>query len=682
MAIGLQEIARQRFALEQIADLRLDALVAAGDRGDGRGGRDRDQQRIAQAVRGDPCLQRGPRCLIVGHDVPQVELQRRGRSAGVRERGMRTLLFRQFTGGFQCVQIDPLGDARGQAQCAFAVERQAQLEEHVLQTHHPQPDRAPAQIGGARGFDRIEVEVDHPVQLPHRDAHGLAEFVEIEIPRAVVVERHVLGEIDRTQIADRGFFRGGHFDDLGAQVRQMHRAAGADLVAGAVGGVLERHPAVAGFAQHFHHPCVQVARLDGSRGQPLMFGLRIRALESLAPQVDEFRHRVRIEQRPVAVVLDPLHEQIGHPVGEIEIMGAAHLVAGIAAHFEEVLDIGVPGLQIDAGRALALAALVHSGHRRVQRLQPWHDAVAATVGGADQRAARADPRIRLADAAGELRQLRHVGVARVDVGQRIARRIQQEARRQLLVAGAGIEQRRRAGQVVQRRHQPIQLKRSVRRVGQRDRDAHEEMLRGLDHRALLRMAQQIAVVERPQAEILEAAALRDVDRIVELARMGFDHRAHAVVDQADRMPLRDRLRERMHALPRDFLVDIARQQARGEARVLRLVGGERGGGADRQLVEFAGRGAVVDAGDGLQRDAHRIDVVQPVAAALHGAHDLADIDRFAAAVALGDAHGGGRMRRRQRETGLSGARGGGRRCSGRAGGSGGLRRVVEQRGGH
>ena len=66
------------------------------------------------------------------------------------------------------------------------------------------------------------------------------------------------------------------------------------------------------------------------------------------------------------------------------------------------------GLEVDAGRALALAALVDRGDRGVERLQPRHDAVRLAVGAADQRALGAHPVVREADAAGELRQHRHV----------------------------------------------------------------------------------------------------------------------------------------------------------------------------------------------------------------------------------------------------------------------------------
>src|SRR5690606_22428159 len=51
VAVDLQEVAGERLALEEVRDLRLDAFVAAGDRGDGGRGRDGDEEAVAQAVR-------------------------------------------------------------------------------------------------------------------------------------------------------------------------------------------------------------------------------------------------------------------------------------------------------------------------------------------------------------------------------------------------------------------------------------------------------------------------------------------------------------------------------------------------------------------------------------------------------------------------------------------------------
>jgi hypothetical protein len=67
---------------------------------------------------------------------------------------------------------------------------------------------------------------------------------------------------------------------------------------------------------------------------------------------------VGAEEGPVALLPDPLHEQVGDPVGRVHVVGAAALVAGVLAQVEEVLDVEVPGLEVGAHGALALAALV------------------------------------------------------------------------------------------------------------------------------------------------------------------------------------------------------------------------------------------------------------------------------------------------------------------------------------
>ena len=93
VAVDLEEVARQRLALEQVRDLRLDALVAAGDRGDRRRRRDGDQQRVAQPVLADARAQRLPaRASSSGAHAPRVELQLAARGARLRERRVRALL--------------------------------------------------------------------------------------------------------------------------------------------------------------------------------------------------------------------------------------------------------------------------------------------------------------------------------------------------------------------------------------------------------------------------------------------------------------------------------------------------------------------------------------------------------------------------------------------------------------
>jgi hypothetical protein len=71
--------------------------------------------------------------------------------------------------------------------------------------------------------------------------------------------------------------------------------------------------------------------------------------------------------------------------------------------------------------------------------------------------------------------------------------------------GAAVEQRGRARQVVEFGHAPVQRQRAGHVFAQGAGDAQEELLRGLDHLARARMAQQVAVVQRAQAEVVEVA---------------------------------------------------------------------------------------------------------------------------------------------------------------------------------
>ena len=98
--------------------------------------------------------------------------------------------------------------------------------------------------------------------------------------------------------------------------------------------------------------------------QLLALGLDVGPLELVAVEVGEVRDLLRVEQRPRPVLLDALHEQVGDPVGEVEVVRAAGLVAGVVAQLEELLDVGVPRLEVDARSALALAALVDRRDRR------------------------------------------------------------------------------------------------------------------------------------------------------------------------------------------------------------------------------------------------------------------------------------------------------------------------------
>ena len=217
-----------------------------------------------------------------------------------------------------------------------------------------------------------------------------------------------------------------------------------------------------------------------------------------------------------------LHEEVGNPVGEVQVVGSARLIAGVVAHLEEGFDIGVPGLEVDAAGALALAALIDRGDRCVERAQPGDDAVREAVGGTDERALGTDAMEGEADAAGEFREQRDLLVGVVDRFERVVRRIEQIAGGHLRVLRAAVEERRRAGQIVVRGEQVVEVDGLVDALGEAAGDAHEEVLRRLDDLARDGMPQQIAVVDGAQAEVFEAIGEAVVDGVVELAGVGGD----------------------------------------------------------------------------------------------------------------------------------------------------------------
>ncbi len=109
----------------------------------------------------------------------------------------------------------------------------------------------------------------------------------------------------------------------------------------------------------------------------------------------------RREQRPLAVLHHPLHEQVRDPVRGVHVVRAATVVAGVLAQLEELLDVEMPGLEVGADRALALAALVDRHGGVIDHLQERHDALALAVGAPDVAAERSHRRPVIAESAGD-----------------------------------------------------------------------------------------------------------------------------------------------------------------------------------------------------------------------------------------------------------------------------------------
>ena len=167
-------------------------------------------------------------------------------------------------------------------------------------------------------------------------------------------------------------------------------------------------------------------------------------------------------------------------------------------------------------------ALVH-GHRRVvDHLEERHDALRLAVRALDVRAHRADVRPVVAEAAGELRQQRVLLDRLVDAVEVVGHG-REVARRKLRPVRAGVEQRGRRAHEVERRQHVVELDRARFAVDlvQREahRDAHEEALRQLEAASAdVLVDEEVAVVERLQAEVAELQVALGLERRAELRR--------------------------------------------------------------------------------------------------------------------------------------------------------------------
>ena len=377
------------------------------------------------------------------------------------------------------------------------------LVERILETHQAQAYRAVQHVRVLRLGHGVVIDVDHVIEHAHGGAYGAAQLVQVE---AVLVD--VLGQVDGTQVAHGDLVLVGVEGDLGAQVGRVHHAHML-LRRAQVAGILEGHPGMAGLEQHAQHLAPQVLRLEGleqlelaAAGHGLV--LRVALLESLAVQVVQVRHIVGGEQGPLAAVEDPLHEQVGDPVGGIHVVGAAAVVAGVLAQLDELLDIQVPGFQVGADRALALAALVYRHRGVVDHLQERHHTLGLAVGALDVGAQGSHRGPVVAQAAGKLGQHGVVLDGAVDAVQ-VVRHRGEVAGGQLRPQGAGVEQGRGGAHVVKGRQQLVELDGPGVLVillgSEAHGHAHEEDLGQLDAHVIA--VDKIAVVQGLQAQVGE-----------------------------------------------------------------------------------------------------------------------------------------------------------------------------------
>ncbi|MNS79252.1 hypothetical protein D3C72_1129010 [compost metagenome] len=301
----------------------------------------------------------------------------------------------------------------------------------------------------------------------------------------------------------------------------------------------------------------------------------------------------------------------------------------------------MPGFQVRADGALALAALVHGHGRVVHHLQERHHALRFAVGALDVAAQCAHAGPVVAQAAGELRQQRVFLDRLVDAVQVVGHG-GQVAAGQLRAQRAGVEQGGRARHEVERRQHFVELDGAGFAVDfvqrQAHGHAHEERLRQLD--AGLAHVQEVAVVQGLQAQVVELVVALGLQGGAQAGQVVLQQ---LLVEQLVLDALLDELREvvgvgggaldRHHFAADDFLEDRVQQQARGGEGVVGVLLDQRAGGQDGGLVDLVQRHAVVQVAHRLGDDGGGGDAVaQALAGRFDQALELVQVQRHALAV--------------------------------------------------
>ena len=339
--VGIEdhEVAREVGLHEHVAHQGLNARAGAHDVGDGGGGGDGEDVAVAHALLGDLGAEAGPihfaaawdvdvHAALLGEEVEGILREEAAIPFAAFVGGVGATLGCEVTGGFVGVVGDGFHDLVIEFDGFFGGEGDAFAVKGVLQAHDSEADGAVTAVGGLGGFGGVEVDVDDVIEHADGDADGLAELGVVDA--AGVVE--VAVDEDGAEVADGGFVSGGVEGDLGAEVAAVDDA-GVVLGASDVAGVFEGDPGVAGLEDGFEHLFPEVDGGDlaaedfAGLGECLVFDVAF--FKGGAVELVEVGDFVGAEEGPGFTGLHAFHEEVGDPVGGVEVVGAAALVTGV-----------------------------------------------------------------------------------------------------------------------------------------------------------------------------------------------------------------------------------------------------------------------------------------------------------------------------------------------------------------
>ena len=213
--------------------------------------------------------------------------------------------------------------------------------------------------------------------------HLVCRFVkELVIKYAI---DNVLRQRNGRQITYRYLIRCRVLHDLCAEVGRAN-CSQVFLVGFAVTGVLVKHVRRSRLNLRFQNLGPQLTCLDDLFSLTSFFVTSIHLFKVVTIGVVQPRALVRAKQRPIGILLDPLHEEIRNPHGIEQVTCTRLLIAGVFLQVQEVKNVCMPWLEIHGKGSLALAAtLVHITGGVIEHTQHGNQAIGCAVGASNIR---------------------------------------------------------------------------------------------------------------------------------------------------------------------------------------------------------------------------------------------------------------------------------------------------------
>mmetsp|Transcript_73652 Transcript_73652/g.208598 ORF Transcript_73652/g.208598 Transcript_73652/m.208598 type:complete len:573 (-) Transcript_73652:343-2061(-) len=534
MPIHLDELARQDAAHVQVLGVGLEGFVVAQNLGGAGRGHGRHEQGVPETVPGDLLLEARPvPPAALRGEAPEVKLQLALARRGARVRLVGPVAGGELAGRLAGREVDCLKDVLVQPLGGLTLKGQAHGHERVCQALDAQADGPVPHVRAPRLLHWIVVPVDDPVEVLRCNLDHVVQAPEVVLLPPALRKG---GQGDRREIAHSHLVRGGVLDDLRAQIGAVDGAE-VLLVGLAVGVVLVQHVRRAGLHLRLQDAEPELLRLDALPALAISFHPGVHLLELLAPHVHERLASLRViglvgaEQRPLQVLLDAAHEEVGNPEAVEKVAGALLLLPVVLLQLEEVKDVGVPRLEVHGEGPLPLAAaLVHVTRRLVEVAEHRHQPVAVAVGAADVRPLRADVGDRHPDASGGLGYERALLQGVVDAVNAVVLHGQQEAGGHLGLGRARVEQRGRRVREEAARHEVVGLDGRGHVAGvDAAGDPHQHVRRALGDLAV--HPQEVRLLQSLEAKVVVVVVPLIVHRLVKLRCVALDEARDLVRDQ-------------------------------------------------------------------------------------------------------------------------------------------------------